>query len=129
MPRWMMVVVAVAYAASFASFAAVVADRVPRGLPLTGTSACACGAPIPWRHNVPVVGWLLLCGRAACCGARIPGWIWRVEVAAAAIAGTVAWWSAAAAAALTIGFLTLWTGRRLAVARTDGCETRPEGLS
>ena len=35
-------------------------------------SACpACGQPIPWRRNVPLVSWLLLRGRCQDCGARI----------------------------------------------------------
>ncbi len=35
-------------------------------------SACPrCGAPIPAMLNIPVVSWLLLRGRARCCGARI----------------------------------------------------------
>jgi leader peptidase (prepilin peptidase)/N-methyltransferase len=39
---------------------------------LLGRSRCPhCGAPIPWYRNVPVLGWLLLGGRAACCGKRI----------------------------------------------------------
>ena len=35
-------------------------------------SVCpACGAPIPARLNIPILGWLALRGRAACCGAAI----------------------------------------------------------
>lgn len=35
---------------------------------LGGRSRCPhCGAPIAWRHNVPVLGWLWLRGVAACC--------------------------------------------------------------
>src|SRR5262249_20601321 len=30
-----------------------------------------CGAGIAWRDNLPVVGWLLLRGRARCCRQRI----------------------------------------------------------
>ncbi|HEY2714887.1 MAG TPA: prepilin peptidase [Solirubrobacterales bacterium] len=55
------------------SFATAVAHRVPRGLNLTTSrSECpACGAPIAARDNIPVVGWLVLRGRARCCGAPI----------------------------------------------------------
>jgi leader peptidase (prepilin peptidase)/N-methyltransferase len=55
------------------SFATAVAYRVPRGMPFAvERSQCpACGEPIAARDNIPVVSWLLLRGRARCCGARI----------------------------------------------------------
>ena len=55
------------------SFVTAVAHRVPRGMPLLAArSECpACGEPIPAYDNVPVVSWLILRGRARCCGARI----------------------------------------------------------
>lgn len=31
----------------------------------------ACGHPIPAYHNIPIVSWLVLRGRAACCGTRL----------------------------------------------------------
>jgi leader peptidase (prepilin peptidase)/N-methyltransferase len=59
------------------SFLNVVIWRLPRGTFLAdgARSICPhCRAPIPWFRNLPVVSWLLLRGRAACCGARIA---WR----------------------------------------------------
>jgi leader peptidase (prepilin peptidase)/N-methyltransferase len=55
------------------SFATAVAYRVPRGMPFAvERSQCpACGARIGARDNVPVVSWLVLRGRARCCGAAI----------------------------------------------------------
>jgi len=55
------------------SFVNVVIHRVPLGLSLiTPPSRCAgCGHRISWRHNVPVVSWLMLRGRCARCSARI----------------------------------------------------------
>lgn len=55
------------------SFVTVVAHRVPRGESIVGPrSRCpACGAQIAAYDNVPVVSWLLLRGRARCCGAAI----------------------------------------------------------
>jgi leader peptidase (prepilin peptidase)/N-methyltransferase len=55
------------------SFATAVAHRVPRGTPVAlARSQCpACGAQIGARDNVPVLSWLVLRGRARCCGARI----------------------------------------------------------
>jgi leader peptidase (prepilin peptidase)/N-methyltransferase len=55
------------------SFVTVVAHRVPRGESIVGPrSRCpACGVQIAAYDNVPVFSWLLLRGRARCCGAAI----------------------------------------------------------
>lgn len=55
------------------SFVTAVAHRVPRGMPLLAArSECpACGARIAAYDNVPVVSWLVLRGRARCCGEPI----------------------------------------------------------
>jgi leader peptidase (prepilin peptidase) / N-methyltransferase len=55
------------------SFATAVAYRVPRGMPFAvERSQCpACEARVGARDNVPVVSWLVLRGRARCCGATI----------------------------------------------------------
>lgn len=55
------------------SFLSVVAYRVPRSESIVGPrSRCpACGAQIAAYDNVPVASWVLLRGRARCCGAAI----------------------------------------------------------
>ncbi|NBH09617.1 A24 family peptidase [Amycolatopsis sp. SID8362] len=55
------------------SFLNVVIHRVPRGESVVRPpSRCpGCGEQIRARHNVPVLGWLLLRGRCANCGSRI----------------------------------------------------------
>jgi leader peptidase (prepilin peptidase)/N-methyltransferase len=55
------------------SFVTVVAHRVPRGESVVAPrSRCpGCGARIAAYDNVPVFSWLLLRGRARCCGAAI----------------------------------------------------------
>ena len=55
------------------SFLNVVAHRVPRGQSVVNPpSACPdCGTGIRSRHNVPVVGWLVLRGRCYDCGSSI----------------------------------------------------------
>ena len=58
------------------SFLNVVIYRLPQEDPskrtLGGRSHCPhCGAQIRWRDNLPIVGWLLLAGKARCCGQRI----------------------------------------------------------
>ena len=55
------------------SFLNVVIHRVPRGMSVARPpSHCpACGATIAWYRNLPLVSWLLLRGRAVCCGAKV----------------------------------------------------------
>ena len=55
------------------SFGNVVIHRLPRGESISRPpSHCpACGAAVRPRHNVPVLGWLVLRGRCADCGAGI----------------------------------------------------------
>lgn len=62
--------------ACIGSFLNVVIWRLPQDDPrqrsLGGRSHCPrCGALIRWFDNLPVFGWLLLRGRARCCGGRI----------------------------------------------------------
>jgi leader peptidase (prepilin peptidase)/N-methyltransferase len=56
------------------SFVSAVAHRVPRGISIAGPrSQCpSCGATIAAYDNLPVLSWLLLRGRARCCGDPIP---------------------------------------------------------
>lgn len=55
------------------SFATAVAYRLPRRMPfgLERSQCPRCGAQIAPRDNIPVLSWLLLRGRARCCGAPI----------------------------------------------------------
>src|SRR4029079_6224897 len=55
------------------SFVTVVAHRVPRGESIVGPrSRCpGCGTQIAAYDKVPRVSWLMLRGRARCCGAAI----------------------------------------------------------
>jgi len=54
------------------SFLNVCIFRIPRGESIVfPRSHCACGKPIPAWLNVPVVSWIILRGRAACCGRKI----------------------------------------------------------
>jgi leader peptidase (prepilin peptidase)/N-methyltransferase len=55
------------------SFVTAVAHRVPRGISIAGPrSQCpGCGAQIAAYDNLPLLSWLVLRGRARCCGAPI----------------------------------------------------------
>jgi leader peptidase (prepilin peptidase)/N-methyltransferase len=59
--------------ACIGSFINVCVYRIPlnRSVVHPGSHCAACGAPIPWYHNLPIVSWLILRGRAACCGTKI----------------------------------------------------------
>ncbi|MEQ0560148.1 prepilin peptidase [Amycolatopsis sp. NEAU-NG30] len=67
------VVVAAVLGLLVGSFLNVVVHRVPRGESVVRPpSRCPdCGQEIRARHNVPVLGWLVLRGRCAACGRRI----------------------------------------------------------
>src|SRR5271155_1050710 len=64
------------------SFLNVCVYRIPlnRSVVHPGSHCSACGAPIPWYNNLPIISWLVLRGRAACCGTRIDARYWMVEV-------------------------------------------------
>lgn len=58
-----------ALGACLGSFFNVCILRLPRGRSVVYPgSHCACGRPIAWYDNVPVLSWFLLRGRARCCG-------------------------------------------------------------
>lgn len=77
------------------SFLNVVIHRLPQAQPaarsLLGRSKCPkCGVQIQARDNVPLLGWLLLAGKARCCGAKISPRYPLVELLTAALFWLVA---------------------------------------
>jgi leader peptidase (prepilin peptidase)/N-methyltransferase len=72
-PLWFLRTFAIAFGLAWGSFLNVVIYRVPREMSVVRpASHCpACGKPIRAWDNVPVFGWLLLRGRARCCGAKV----------------------------------------------------------
>jgi leader peptidase (prepilin peptidase)/N-methyltransferase len=70
---WLPETAAFVIGACIGSFLNVVICRLPSGKSIVRPpSHCACGQPIPWHDNVPLVSWAFLRGRARCCGRRIP---------------------------------------------------------
>ncbi len=61
--------VGVSLGLAFGSFLNVVIYRLPRGesVAFPGSHCPSCGAPIRALDNVPLLGWLLLGGKARCC--------------------------------------------------------------
>ena len=72
---------------AFGSFLNVVLYRLPKGESLNNPpSRCpACGTPIRWRDNIPVVSWLLLRGRCRDCGVAISPRYPAIEMATAVV--------------------------------------------
>ena len=70
---------ALLFGALWGSFFNVAIYRWPRGMSVVKpASHCPhCGARVRWYLNVPIVGYLLLRGRAGCCGAKLtPRYVW-----------------------------------------------------
>ncbi|MBX3182847.1 MAG: prepilin peptidase [Polyangiaceae bacterium] len=72
-PKSLLLAFAIPLGLVFGSFLNVVIYRLPRGenIAYPGSACPGCGAPIPAYHNIPVLSWLVLRGKASCCGARI----------------------------------------------------------
>ena len=68
-PLWYWLLVFFALGACVGSFYNVIVYRMPRGISLINPpSHCPlCKKHIPIRYNLPIVGWLWLRGRSACC--------------------------------------------------------------
>ena len=75
------------------SFLNVVIHRVPRHESVVRpASRCPqCGTPIRSRHNLPVVGWLILRGRCADCGTPISVRYPVVELGTGLLFAALAW--------------------------------------
>jgi leader peptidase (prepilin peptidase) / N-methyltransferase len=93
------------------SFVTVVAHRVPRGESIVGPrSRCpACGTQIAAYDNVPVFSWLLLRGRARCCGATISSRYPLTELTLGILyaATVIVLWDEPGEVALGLAFVTM----------------------
>jgi leader peptidase (prepilin peptidase)/N-methyltransferase len=98
------------FGALWGSFFNVAIHRWPRGMSVVRPpSHCpACGAPIRPFRNVPILGWMLLRGRAECCGAPISARYPAVEALG--------------------GLLALAVAERLVVHAAEGTEALPAAL-
>ncbi len=66
---WFWPLFAAVLGACVGSFLNVCIYRIPKGESVVSpASHCGCGQPIRWHDNIPVLSWLLLRGRARCCG-------------------------------------------------------------
>ena len=92
LPAGFVLAVVAAYGLVVGSFLNVVIYRLPRGMSLLwpGSHCPACGAPVRWFDNLPVVSFLLLLGRCRRCRERISIRYPLVELASGALAVGVA---------------------------------------
>ncbi|MDQ3037939.1 MAG: prepilin peptidase [Myxococcota bacterium] len=92
LPAWIVRVFAFVFGATWGSFFNVAIYRWPREMSVvTPRSHCpACAAPIPGWRNVPILGYLLLRGKAACCGAKMSPRYLFVEVLSGVLAIAIA---------------------------------------
>ena len=66
---WFFTAVAGLFGALIGSFLNVCIYRIPKDESVvTPRSHCGCGQLIAWYDNIPVLSWLILRGRARCCG-------------------------------------------------------------
>jgi leader peptidase (prepilin peptidase)/N-methyltransferase len=91
--REVLVLFALLFGLVIGSFLNVVIHRLPRGASLSrpGSHCTACGAPVRWYDNVPVLSWLLLRARCRSCSSSIS---WRypaVELATGLLFAAIAW--------------------------------------
>jgi leader peptidase (prepilin peptidase)/N-methyltransferase len=103
------------------SFLNVVIHRVSLGLSVAspGSHCPRCEHPIRTRHNLPVVGWLMLRGRCHDCGAAIPARYPLVEVLTGLLFVVVAWRAADLHQAAAIPALLVFTALGIALAGID----------
>ncbi len=107
--------------ACIGSFLNVVIYRMPRGLSVSEPrrSFCPnCKAGIPWYHNLPLVSWLALRGKSACCRQPIALRYWLVELATTLFFAAVSW-VFAAESVLTQACICLWVAAMLATLCID----------
>ncbi|HNC22773.1 MAG TPA: prepilin peptidase [Opitutaceae bacterium] len=66
---WFFAVAAAVFGTMVGSFLNVCIYRIPANRSIVSPgSTCACGQPIKWYDNIPVLSWFILRGRARCCG-------------------------------------------------------------
>ncbi len=103
---------AVAIGLVVGSFLNVVIHRVPRRASIVrpGSACPACGEPIRWYDNIPVVSWIVLRARCRRCGAPISVRYPAVELAGAIVALASVWrwgWTVAGAEAALFGWVSV----------------------
>ena len=91
LPDWFWMGVGVSLGLVWGSFLNVVIYRLPRGenVAFPASHCTSCGAPIRALDNLPLLGWLLLRGRARCCKAPISARYPLVELLGGLLGGAL----------------------------------------
>lgn len=103
------------------SFLNVVVYRLPRGLSVQKPrrSFCpTCGAAIPWYLNIPLISWLMLRGKSACCHTRIAVRYFLLELACMLLFLLIGWYFEYEALPTQLA-LCLWAAALLALLVMD----------
>ena len=108
------------FGAIMGSFFNMLIYRVPRRLSIIGPSSfCpACGKPIPWWANVPIISYLLLRGKCVHCKQSIPVRYLVVEVITS-VAYALLYWRNLEAGILQWSIETLFVSLLIIVTFTD----------
>ncbi|NLB62634.1 MAG: prepilin peptidase [Fibrobacter sp.] len=94
MDLWYISFVAALLGLAVGSFFNVLIYRVPRNMPISWPpSHCTqCGKSIRPRHNIPLLGWLLLRGKCANCQEKISIQYPLVELLCGVLGAASVWW-------------------------------------
>jgi len=128
---WFLLVVVAALGLAIGSFLNVVIYRVPQGQSLVapGSHCPHCDSAIRNRHNVPVLGWLVLRGRCADCSAPISPRYPLVEAFTAAAFVLVTWRLASLDRLDGLPAWLYWTSIAIALAAIDlDCHRLPNAI-
>jgi leader peptidase (prepilin peptidase) / N-methyltransferase len=109
LPAWFRAAAGFAFGAATGSFLSLVVERLPRRVGISGLgtsprSHCRCGRELAWWENLPIIGFVVLRGRARCCGARIPGSYFLLEMGTGSL-WAVCWLLPSFTAALVASFV------------------------
>jgi leader peptidase (prepilin peptidase)/N-methyltransferase len=86
---WLFQLWAFGLGACVGSFLNVCVLRIPAGKSIvTPGSHCACGKPIRFYNNIPILTWFILGGKARCCGRKFS---FRYPLVEAVTAGAFLW--------------------------------------
>ena len=121
LPAWLIPLIFGLMGACIGSFLNVVIYRTPLGISVNdpARSFCPeCEEPIPWYLNIPVLSWLTLRGKSACCGTRISFRYCFVELLTALLFAALGWKYADASAGAAI-LLCLWTAMAIVIMFID----------
>lgn len=120
-PAWLVPLIFGLAGACIGSFLNVVIYRVPLGISVNdpARSFCPeCGEPIPWYLNVPVISWLALMGKSACCRTPISFRYCFVELLTALLFAAMAWKYADASLGAAV-LLCIWSALAIVIIFID----------